>query len=70
MALVSWLSHAFPDSLFINALCAHIMFERSTEGEFHNPTGTSSDGRTGSLEQVAWVLATQRQKDFPLKINN
>ena len=43
--------NAFPDSLFINLLCAHVVFERSTDREWHNPSGTSSDGRDDSLEQ-------------------
>ena len=39
-----------PGSLFINLLCAHVVFERSTDKERHNPPGTS-DGRADSLEQ-------------------
>ena len=44
-ALVPWLPHAFPASLFINLLCAHVVFERSTDGGWHILSGTSSDGR-------------------------
>ena len=33
MALATWLPHAFPGSLFINPLGAHIAFESSTEGD-------------------------------------
>ena len=31
--LVPWLPHAFPGSLFINSICAHVVFERSTNGD-------------------------------------
>ena len=31
-------------------------------------SGNSSDGRVGSLEQVALVLATQRQEKLPVNI--
>ena len=59
VALPLWLPHAFPGSLFINPLHAHIVFEISTERDSQNPSGTSH-GRVGSLEQVSWVFATQR----------
>ena len=42
----------FPDSLFISPLCAHAVFERSTDRECRNPSGTSSNGRGDSLEQI------------------
>ena len=38
-------------SLFINPLCAHAVFERSTDVEWHNPPGNYSDGRGDPLEQ-------------------
>ena len=68
VALVPWLPHVFPSYLFINSPCARVVFERSTDGEWHNPSGTSFDGRGGSLEQVAWVPTTHRQEKF--SINN
>ena len=43
--------NAFPDSLFINLLCTHAVFERSTDREWHNPYGTS-DGRGDPWEQI------------------
>ena len=59
MAFLSWLSYVFLGSLY-NTLCAHVVFERFTDREWHNSSGTI--GRGGSLEQVARVLATQRQE--------
>ena len=72
VALVPLLQHAFPGSWLIKPLCAHIVFERSIDGGgCHNLSETSCDDRGGSLEQVACVLATQRQKkNSPLTINN
>ena len=54
-------SITFSDSLFINPVRAHTVLERSTDKEWHNPSGSSSDGR-GDL------LATQKTKE--LFINN
>ena len=68
VALGPRLPHAFPCSWFINSLCAHVAFERSTDEEWHNLSGTSSDGWGRSLEQVARVPATQRQEK--LSVNN
>ena len=45
---VSWLPHAFAVSLFINSLCAHVVFERSTYGEWNNLSESSSDGWLGA----------------------
>ena len=59
VALVPWLPHAFPRSLFISSLCAHVVFERFTDGEWHNLSRTSG-GWGGSLEEVAWMPASQR----------
>ena len=44
------LLNALTDCLFINPLCAHIVFERSTDREWPNSFGTSSDGWVDSLE--------------------
>ena len=41
----------FPDCLFINPLCALVVFKRSTDREWHNLAETSSNGRGDSLEQ-------------------
>ena len=54
-------------SLFINPLCTHAVFERSTDKEWHNSFKTSSNDQRDSFEQVAWVLATQTQG---LSVNN
>ena len=62
MNLVPWLPDAFIGDLFINSLCTHTVFERSTD------KGTSSDSHGGLLEQVTSVLATQKQEK--LSINN
>ena len=43
--------NVFPDSFLINPLCAHAMFERFTDREWHNPPGTSSDSRCDPLKQ-------------------
>ena len=43
--------YLIPGNLFINALCAHAVFERSTNREWHNPSGTFSDGQGDPLEQ-------------------
>ena len=69
VALVPCLPHEFSGNLFTNSFRAYIVFERSTDGEWHNPSGTSSDGQGGLLEQVAWVLATQKQKKRLSTIN-
>ena len=62
--------HAFPVSCFINSFCAHIVFERPTKGGWHNLSGTTSDSQEDRLEEVAKVLATQRQENSLLTINN
>ena len=67
VVLVLWLSRVFPASWLINSLCAHVVFKRATDGGWHNLSGISDD-RCGSLEQVAWVLATQRQEK--ISVNN
>ena len=64
-ALVSWLPQVFLISCFIDSLCAHVVFERSTEGGWRNLSGIS-DGWDCSLEQVA----CKDKKKFPLTINN
>ena len=66
VALVPGLPNAFPASLFINSRCAFV-FERSTEEGWCNLSGTTAS-RGGLLDQVAWVLATQRLKK--LSVNN
>ena len=53
----------------MNSLSDFVMFERSTDRGWHNPSGTSYDSRGGLLEQVSRVLATQRQEKLPLNIN-
>ena len=67
VALVQWQTHALPGSLFDNSICANLVFERSTDREWQKPSITSSEGQGGSLEQVARVLASQRQELF---VNN
>ena len=49
--------NAFLDSWFMNPVCTHAEFERSTDKEWHNPSRTS--------DKVAWILATQE-----LSLNN
>ena len=68
VALVPWLPHKFPVGWFINSFFTHVVFGISTNGRWHNLSGTSSDGWDGLLEQVAFVLATQRQEK--LFVNN
>ena len=43
--------NSFSDSSFINHACAHAVFEKFTDNEWHNPFGTSSDGWSDPLEQ-------------------
>ena len=68
VALASWLTYAFPGSLFINLLCAHIVFERSPDEGWHNLSATPYDSQDGLLEQAARVLATPKQEE--ISINN
>ena len=68
MAFVLWLPNLFLGCLLINSLYGHVVFEISSDSDWHYPPGTSSDGRGGSLEYVAWVPATQRQEK--LSVNN
>ena len=63
-------SNAFPDSLFINLLCAHAVFERFTDRECHNPSGTS-DSWGDLLEQSCLgVSNSKKNKNSPLTIDN
>ena len=62
-ALIPCLPDVFLVSFFfIRSFYPHVVFERSSEWGWHSLSGTSSNGRGGKLEQVAWVLATQRQE--------
>ena len=47
---MGYYSITFSDSSFINFVCAHTVFERSTDKEWWNPSGTSSDSRSDPLE--------------------
>ena len=62
VTLILGLPHAFLAGWFINSFSAHAVFERSIEGGQHTLSGTSSDGQSGWLEQVAQVLAAQSQE--------
>ena len=55
------LPHAFPGNLFITSLVTTLCLKDQQMGN-DNPFRTISNGRGGSLEQVTWVLATQRQE--------
>ena len=44
-------SITYLDSSFINPVSAHAVSVRSTDKEWHNPSGNSSDGRGDPLEQ-------------------
>ena len=55
---------AFPASRFINPLHVHLVLERSTDKEWYNSSGTSSNGQGHLLEQITRVLATQKQEDL------
>ena len=68
MALVLWLPHPFLVSCFINFLCIHVVFERPTEGGWHNLPGTASNSLGGWLEQVAQALGIQRQEKLSVNI--
>ena len=61
-ALVPWPPRAFPACWFINSHYVHVMFERSTDSGWQNLSGTSPGCLGGLLEQIAWVMATQRQE--------
>ena len=56
------------NSLFISPLCAHIVFERSIDGEWHDPSISNLYGWDGLLEKVAGVSTTQRHDK--LCVNN
>ena len=63
VALCSWLPHLLPAVCFIKSFLAHVVFERSTEGGWHN----SSDG------QVIWVArlsSNSKNRENPLFNNN
>ena len=47
--------NVFPDSLFINFVCTHAVFERSTDKEWNNPSGISSNGQ-GTKLPGCWQL--------------
>ena len=55
-------------SLFISFPSAHAVFERSTDKEWHNPSGTFLTVAVIRWNKVAWMLATQRQEE--LSVNN
>ena len=42
--------NAFSNSSFINSVCAHAVLERSTDKEWHNPSGNSFDVQGDPLE--------------------
>ena len=52
-------SEAFPARGLINPLCAHVVFERSTDGD---DTIYLELFLGGPLERVAMVLVTERQE--------
>ena len=54
--------NAFSGSSFINPVCAHAVFERSTEKEWHNPSGTSSDGWSDPSEQSCLGVDNSRPR--------
>ena len=54
--------NTIPDCLFINPLWAHTVFERSTDREWHNPSGTSSDSRGDPLEQCCLGVGNARTR--------
>ena len=65
--LLPWLPHAFPANCFINSLCVHVLFERSTERVYHNLFGPSSDGWRVDWKKLPgyWRL---KDKKTPLTI--
>ena len=67
VALLPWQPHVFPASWSINSLWTHGMFERFTDGGWHNLFRTSSDGRSSLLEQITWVLVTQWLEKLSVK---
>ena len=69
VSLVLWLPHAVPGSWLINSLCAHAVFERSTDGGWHNLSRTSSDCLCGSLEQVCLGVGNSKTRKT-ITINN
>ena len=53
--------------MFNVTICAHTVFERSTDGEGHNQSATS-DGRSGSFEQICQGVSNSKQEK--LSVNN
>ena len=66
VALVLWL-HVLLACCFIMSFYVHIEFEKSTEGGWHNLSGTSSDGQGDRLEEVVRMLTTQGQEKCSIK---
>ena len=60
MALILWLRNAFLASWLINSFCAHVVFESSTDGGWHNVSVTSD----GWGWFIGWFITS------PLTINN
>ena len=53
-------SNAFPDCVFINSLCAHPLFEISTNRKWHNRS-RPSNVRDDSLEQSCLSVGNSRR---------
>ena len=62
VAFAPWLPNAFPSSLFISPLSDHIVFEISTDGGWHNPSGTSYDSRGDTLEQSCFDIGNSKTR--------
>ena len=59
--------NVFPVSLLINLFYAHAVFERSTDIEWHNPSGFSDGGVIRWKFPGCWHL---KNKKYPSTINN
>ena len=53
--------NVIPCCLFINPFFAPAVFEKTTENEWHNPSGSSSDSRDG--KKLPGCLVTERQEE-------
>ena len=65
-----YLPNTFPDCLFINPFCAHVVFERSTDWEWHELSGTSSASRSNLLSKLPRCLQLKYKKNLPSTIIN
>ena len=63
-------ANAFPDCLFINPVCANLVYERSTGEEWDNSSRTSCNGRGESLEPSCLSVGYSDKNSPPIMSNH